>query len=662
MPCRPPRAFLVAGLAALAACTDHPVGPRPLAPEPVPPPVHAALDCRMDVRAATLACASVGPDLPPGASALIIGGQGANVRLASSGTSYDAAAGILRSDVTVENLMAAALGTDDGVFPAPEGVRVFFHTAPTVTEGTGSVTVDNPDGEDVFTAAGQAFFQYGGLLAPGDTSPAREWRFAVPATVTTFAFTVYVSATVPGDSAPGAALFLLSGTGVADTVDAAPATRLRVGVRGTDGRPAAGQYVEAQGVWRSAPPGGPEVTTTASYGFTDQNGIVEFDVRMGQVAGPARLVVSAWYLSLVDTARFTVLPGRTSEVQSLPSDTVVPFGGRVALRLATADRYGNPRSDTVSLAVRGPGTLEGSEVVAGDSLGYVAAVVTAGALADTTRVTVVPAGTVAAHAGTGSSLRVFDLDGSGMRTVRTTIIGESGYNGNMAVSWLGPDRLVYQDNNWDHTKQLYTVDLVTGRAARFLALRDWMEMENYPRASRDGSWVYFSGGTYSGWSMFRARADGTGKEPLSFSPGWSAHEWGVDPSPDGSQVVFVRDGDYDAGQLVIGDFATGEARPLDLKGLSPRWSPDGTQIAFVATSTPYYYGSGPAAVVNADGSAARALTLTNIVGELDWSPDGRYLVGGTGGNSLVIIEVATGTEVAVSYPDVWDLRSPAWRP
>ncbi|HEX6368066.1 MAG TPA: Ig-like domain-containing protein [Longimicrobium sp.] len=180
----------------LAACTDrNPAGFA--APEP-PPSAVAMLTCTVRVAAGTVACGA--PDAgAPGASAAILGGQGSNVRLASTGMAYDGDS-IFRMDVTVENLTAQALGTADGVTPSSDGVRVFFHSGPTATAGEGTVSVANADGEAIVLAAAQKYFQYDGILPPGDTTPLREWRFSLPNTVTSFTFGVYVAAPVRAEA------------------------------------------------------------------------------------------------------------------------------------------------------------------------------------------------------------------------------------------------------------------------------------------------------------------------------------------------------------------------------------------------------------------------------------------------------------------------------
>src|SRR5437667_81361 len=91
------------------------------------------------------------------------------------------------------------MNTADGTTADTGGVKVFFNTGPSVTGGTGTVTVENPDGTGTFTATDQPFFKYssGALLYGGVQTPSKTWQFTVPPTVTGFAFTVYVTSQLP---------------------------------------------------------------------------------------------------------------------------------------------------------------------------------------------------------------------------------------------------------------------------------------------------------------------------------------------------------------------------------------------------------------------------------------------------------------------------------
>jgi hypothetical protein len=185
---RLPRAAAAIVLPLAAACTD-----QPLAPVPAPagePAAMAQLECTVQVRAATLACA---PAAPIGGALLdrIIGGQESYVRLATTRAAYDAGLQRFEAVVTVQNLLRQSMGTPDGA--TVEGVRVFFHTGPVVTSGSGVVAVHNADGTDLFLSGATPYFLYPEILAPYQISAPRGWEFDVPATVNAFRFTVYLS-------------------------------------------------------------------------------------------------------------------------------------------------------------------------------------------------------------------------------------------------------------------------------------------------------------------------------------------------------------------------------------------------------------------------------------------------------------------------------------
>lgn len=184
------RTLLPLALALLAACADAPSLPPP-GGVPAPAADLLRIDCVGDRAGLSLRCEA--PDGRVPGRALIVGGQGSYVTLASSGAAY--VGGSFTFFATVRNLLGQAMGTTNGTTGAPEGTRVFFAQPPTVTSGTGTIAVV-PDGTGTFTGTNQAYYQYDGLLAPGATSAPKRWRLDMPATVGTFAFTVYVSTPV----------------------------------------------------------------------------------------------------------------------------------------------------------------------------------------------------------------------------------------------------------------------------------------------------------------------------------------------------------------------------------------------------------------------------------------------------------------------------------
>jgi hypothetical protein len=145
-----------------------------------------------DVRASVSSLGDVRPDI-------LIGKQDLFVRITSSGTVYDSGTQILQSSVNVENMLKQMIGTADGI--SASGVKIFFHTGPSVTSGSGTITLANADGTGSFTGGGQPYFNYPQMLDSYEISNDKVWQFNVPATVSTFSFTVLVSTAVADESA-----------------------------------------------------------------------------------------------------------------------------------------------------------------------------------------------------------------------------------------------------------------------------------------------------------------------------------------------------------------------------------------------------------------------------------------------------------------------------
>ena len=109
-------------------------------------------------------------------------------------------------------------------------------------------------------------------------------------------------------------------------------------------------------------------------------------------------------------------------------------------------------------------------------------------------------------------------------------------------------------------------------------------------------------------------------------------EVATDPqiSPDGRTIAYVRKSndimtDKARPTIWLVDVATGQQRPL-LAGsgsyFSPRWSPDGSKLAYVAAD-----GGSPQLYVRwmANGESARITGLPDSPDSLAWSPDGRRI-------------------------------------
>jgi len=183
-------ALMVAASAVLVACTDKlPTEISRLAPDAKS--TMLKVSCTASVIQRSVSCGDV--SLPGGAKGVLMGDQNVHIKLTSSNVSYDSGTGIFQFDVTVQNLMNEGIGMLAQAYPDPDGIRVFFNSGPTATNGTGVVSVANSDGFATYTSANQPYFEYSTSLNKDEVSFAKTWQLNVPSTVTQFDFTVLLA-------------------------------------------------------------------------------------------------------------------------------------------------------------------------------------------------------------------------------------------------------------------------------------------------------------------------------------------------------------------------------------------------------------------------------------------------------------------------------------
>src|SRR5262245_16269911 len=99
-------------------------------------------------------------------------------------------------------------------------------------------------------------------------------------------------------------------------------------------------------------------------------------------------------------------------------------------------------------------------------------------------------------------------------------------------------------------------------------------------------------------------------------------------SPDGKQVIYGRrfidkmDDSWETALWIMN--VDGSRNRFLVKGASPRWSPDGTRIAYTSRGEP----SGTQVFVrwmDAEGAVTQLTRLTDAPNNLEWSPDGKWL-------------------------------------
>ena len=154
--------------------------------------------------------------------------------------------------------------------------------------------------------------------------------------------------------------------------------------------------------------------------------------------------------------------------------------------------------------------------------------------------------------------------------------------------------------------------------------------------------------------------------PFSSLPG---RESDPDFSPDGNQLAFAWDGG-EGGQTDIYVKLVGPGTPLRLTSdpaneSSPAWSPDGRSIAFIRSGQT----GGTLLIIPALGGPERKVfTSSSIAGNINWSPDGKWLAltdrpDSTTAPRIVMVSVETGETRTLTNPPAssFDLR-PSFSP
>ncbi|WP_433975894.1 protein kinase domain-containing protein [Tunturiibacter lichenicola] len=182
-----------------------------------------------------------------------------------------------------------------------------------------------------------------------------------------------------------------------------------------------------------------------------------------------------------------------------------------------------------------------------------------------------------------------------------------------------------------------------------------------PIPGKDGKTIFASGVTPRGELI---RFDAQSRQFQSFLAGISAEF--VSFSRDGKSVAYVS---YPDGILWRAN--EDGSSPIQLTNGTiyprlPNWSPDGTQIVFVAT--PPHGGNTRAYIVSSQGGTPRLLLPEEAGPETDanWSPDGpiAFSTSGEGGNDpkSVICILELGSNHVTTLPGSVGMFAPRWSP
>jgi hypothetical protein len=483
------------------------------------------------------------------------------------------------------------------------------------------------------------------------------------------AFVVWVTVVVGCGSsstappAPGPNIEFVTGNHQTDTILSTLPAILKVKVNNAPH----GKFAALQPILFESLSNGPQAAIKnvgSPYGFVavlqdTTNGLAEasLQVALGPTAGVARILVTVPAFGFVDTATFTVTPGHPFAISTSPSDTLIYIGTPLTMRSTVVDQGNNVLNDAVSYSIdSGSATVSGS-VITPTALGTVSVVASSGRAFDRTSIAAVPHGRLAAVGGQG--LQFYSLDGSGASTFPPGL--SPFYSSDL--KWAPSGTLLVFDQgfvegalcNSGSLPGVYTTDF--NGAIKTVDAGAPGDCDWFASYSRDGSWVYFSRVEGNASTLWRARADGSETDSLPVTPLalWSQYP---SASPDGSQLAFSASGQpsgpYD---LQVVSMAAGTARSLGVVGFSATWSPTANQIAYI-TGGGF---TGPIAIINSDGTGNRTLAAGPYDYDMDWSPDGRYLVARNDSSGyLDLIDVTTSVRLSLPYSG--SLKWPTWLP
>jgi serine/threonine protein kinase/Tol biopolymer transport system component len=160
--------------------------------------------------------------------------------------------------------------------------------------------------------------------------------------------------------------------------------------------------------------------------------------------------------------------------------------------------------------------------------------------------------------------------------------------------------------------------------------------------SRDGQWVTYV--TFPENTLWRSRVNGTERLQLSYPPlQANLPRW----SPDGSRVAFMASRPGKPWKIFLVSAAGGSAQELmseERMEADPTWSPDGNSLCFGRIPFQEFGSSGPVAIQVLDLKTSQVSTLPGSDGLYSprWSPDGRYIAAmPPDSNKLILFEFAT---------------------
>lgn len=456
---------------------------------------------------------------------------------------------------------------------------------------------------------------------------------------------------------------VVAGDAISDTVQAGLTQLLETEVLGRNGKPALGLPVRFEVLNHPDPNRASEAVVSVCapssnlcgdnsrlhIDTTDAQGRVQARVRLGAIAGGGKVQISVAEYGIADTATYTILPGLAVKLRAQIADTTLEIGTTIPLRARLLDRFDNALGDAPSIS-----SGAGDSFRVNGSAGTITALELGvqwlywrySNFSDSTRVRVLPPGRLVVW--TGSEVRLVNLDGRFAKTVVTGVTSRLGVFPRFDAT---RQRITLHTGgvNYETPNRAIVIDS-TGQSRRDFSSLQGFEVVTAVRQIADGT-LFVVGRRESdgpGYWLYRIGMDDvvgivTGVPGLVVAnpEGYGS----ADISPDGTRLAYLN-----SLELRVVDLATGAVTVLAPDARSPRWSPNGNRIAFLApnggTRLPY---EGTPTVVNVDGSGRTQIYHEQFSPGLAWSPDGKYVLGALATGGFRIILVSNQTSLPLNF-------------